>query len=198
MNEQIKFWEGSFGDSYTLRNQVAVIDRLPFWRCVVATCQPKSVLEVGCNRGHNLAAIKQIDPEIRTVGIDVNVGALREAEGIVDEVYAIAGQDIGIKFNPGEFDLVFTSGVLIHVPPEDLLLTMQNVKIAAYRHVLAIEYADKDDVEVQYRGHSDKLWRRPYGKYYEQLGLRMVEHGPAEGWDDCHYWLLEKTLGAGA
>ena len=196
MNKQIKFWEGSFGDSYTERNQVSPEDRLPFWRDIMDQTNPASAHEVGCNRAHNLAAIKQLRPECRTVGIDVNVTALQEAKdlGNVDEVHAIAGQDIGIKFNPGEFDLVFTCGVLIHVPPEDLLLVLQNIKIAAYKHVLCVEYFDVDDIEVTYRGHRDRLWRRPYSRYYQQLGLTEIDGGTAIGFDQCEYSLLEKKI----
>ena len=194
MNEQIKFWEGSFGDSYTERNQVSAEERLPFWRDIIEQTKPGSVLEVGCNRGHNLAAIKQLDPGIRAVGIDVNVTALAEADDVADEVHAIAAQDIGLKFNPGEFDLVFTCGVLIHVPPEDLLLVMQNIKIAAYKYVLAVEYDDVDEIEVNYRGHKDRLWRRPYGRYYQQLGLTEIDGGAAPGFDQCEYYLLEKQI----
>ena len=40
MNEQIKFWEGSFGDSYTERNQVSVEERLPFWRDIIEQTKP--------------------------------------------------------------------------------------------------------------------------------------------------------------
>jgi len=194
MNEQIKFWEGSFGDSYTDRNQVSPEDRLPFWRDIIEQTSPNSVLEVGVNKGHNLAAIKQIDPGIRAVGIDVNVTALAEADDVADEVHAIAAQDIGLKFNPGEFDLVFTCGVLIHIPPEDLLLVLQNIKIAAYKHVLCVEYFDVDDIEVKYRGHRDRLWRRPYARYYQQLGLTEIDGGEAKGFDRCEYSLLEKKL----
>jgi pseudaminic acid biosynthesis-associated methylase len=193
LNEQEEFWQGSFGDSYTDRNQVEVDVRLPFWRATISAVRPRTVLEVGCNRGHNLLAIKEVDPSIEVTGTDINHGALSEAfgSGRINNTVVVPARELLEVFDGGAFDLVFTSGVLIHIPPADLLTVMNNITVLANKHVLAIEYADKDEVEVEYRGHANKLWRRPYGQFYEQIGMKIVDQGPAAGWDQCTYWLME-------
>jgi hypothetical protein len=45
---------------------------------------------------------------------------------------------------------------------------------------------------IEYRGEKDRLWKRPYGKLYEAMGLTLVKAGPAEGFDRCDFWLLSK------
>ena len=102
-----------------------------------------------------------------------------------------AGEPLGRR----NFDLVFTAGLLIHVSPDALKSVMGNIVDASRQYVLAVEYADDTEVEVPYRSHSEKLWRRPYGKLYEDMGLSIVDTGlltKDQGFDSCTYWLLAK------
>ena len=89
-------------------------------------------------------------------------------------------------------DLAFTAGVLIHIAPPDLERFMRGVALASRRWVLAVEYAAEEEVEVEYRGQRDALWKRPFGRLYEEIGLRLAHEGEADGFDRCHYWLMEK------
>lgn len=92
------------------------------------------------------------------------------------------------------FDLVFTCGVLIHIPPDDLKQVMQGLIDSSVGYVLAIEYEAKEETEVEYRGHKGKLWKRDYGKLYQELGLELVEKGFLLEFDNCTYWLMRKPL----
>lgn len=198
MNEQEAFWQGSFGTEYTRRNRVDIPARVPFWNHIASITQPVDVVEVGCNAGWNLAALKIVSPDVYTIGIDVNPDALDEAfeNGYVDEpVEAPALQ--ALNSLPTLSDLVFTAGVLIHVPTSDLRGVITAMREASSHYVLAVEYEDEQEVEVEYRGHANKLWRRPYGKILEECGLRIIESGKAEGFDDCTYWLCERKDVAG-
>ena len=72
---------------------------------------------------------------------------------------------------------------------------MGNIARASRRFVLAVEYADEKEVEVEYRGHTGKLWRRPYGKIYENMDLKLIDTGLLDkesGFDSCTYWLLKR------
>jgi hypothetical protein len=90
--------------------------------------------------------------------------------------------------------LTFTCGVLIHISPADIERAMRAIIASSKRYVLAVEYADEKEVEISYRGHSERLWRRPFGDMYEGLGLKIVDHGPApaDAFDRCAWWLLER------
>ena len=187
-----EFWAGKFGDEYLARNQVNWRERVPFWQSAVEYCAPATALEVGCNRGHNLQAIQSVDSSIELYGVDVNATAVEEARQQGFEAQCTSAVTIAGLFDPGSIDLVFTCGVLIHVAPEDLDAVMRAIVATSGRYVLAVEYAADQEEEVEYRGHAGKLWKRPFGKLYEQMGLKLLSVGEAGGFDECVYWLLEK------
>jgi spore coat polysaccharide biosynthesis protein SpsF len=188
-----EFWAGEFGNEYTKRNRVNWKDRVPFWEHIIEVTQATSFLEVGTNAGWNLQAIRSLDKEFAMTGVDVNEEALREAQDAGLDVEVLLGYDVAKFFGAGSCELAFTSGVLIHIPQEELIQTMTAIRDVSSQYVLAVEYDSPEDQEIDYRGHSGKLWKRPWGKLYQALGLSLVETGPAQGFVDCHYWLLEKT-----
>lgn len=189
--ETVDFWAGEFGTAYTSRNRPKWQDRVPFWRQVVESTEAASFLDVGTNAGWNLLALRSLSPEHVMSGVDVNKDALTQAanEGL-DVVEGRADQVVEL-FGPDCADMVITSGVLIHIAPEDLTAAMTAIKNASRRWVVAVEYEADTAQEIEYRGHKGRLWKRPYGKLYEALGLSLVEYGVAPGFDQCHYWILE-------
>jgi hypothetical protein len=98
-------------------------------------------------------------------------------------------------YEGGTFDLIVTAGVLIHIPPAQLHSTMQAIVDASADYVLAVEYHAEQEEEVEYRGHAGMLWRRPYGKLYQAMGLVLVDEWDAgEGFDRCRAVLLRKRI----
>lgn len=196
MNDTISFWSGEFGDQYIKRNRFDWRKRIPFWDGMVGRYGFRSAYEVGCNVGYNLTAIKHsiYGYNVQLYGEDINTKALHIAEvSGHHEVYRSGECEI----NDGAVELVFTSGVLIHVAPDDLPAMMQKIVDLSCDYVLAIEYEADTETEVEYRGHSGKLWKRPYGRMYEEMGLTMVETGKLGGQDGFDpngvtYWLLKK------
>lgn len=190
-------WASDFGDAYTIRNRVQWEKRQPFWEYIINKTEPASVLEVGCNSGWNMRAISSLGKHSRRLtGVDVNKTAIAEAQLACFDVRECAARDLRTIFEPGEFDLVYTCGVLIHIPPEDLTDVMQSIVDVSRKYVLAVEYAHKDETPVEYRGHTDMLWKRPYGRLYEHLGLKTTWFGflaPDTGFDQCTAWLMEKV-----
>lgn len=194
MSRQEAWWEGVGGDDYLSRNRVAWNVRVPFWSKILPKFQPGDVLEVGCNAGWNLLAIRSVKnhPFGRLCGCDINSGAIIEARKASLAVDKCAAIDLLTHYGPKQFDLVFTAGVLIHVPPAEILRVMSQIKQVSRRWVLAIEYADRHEIEVSYRGELGLLWRRPYGALYEAMNLKLIEEGDAEGFDRCRWWLMER------
>ena len=187
------FWAGSFGQDYHERNRVNWRGRVPFWQSAIDYTEAHSVLEVGCGPGWNLLAIESVKPSAELNGVDVHAGAAEEARQQGIEAHASNALGIMSLYEPGSIDLVFTAGMLIHVAPEDLEATMRAIITTSGRYVLAIEYAADQEEEVEYRGHAGKLWRRPFGKLYQEMGLTLVAEVPeAEGFDNCTAWLFTK------
>ena len=188
----LDFWQGSFGNDYTDRNLVPWSDRVPFWRRIVEHTRAESFLDVGCNAGWNMQALRSIDAKLAMTGVDINDHALDLAKAAGLDVEKVAAWDIAEHFGTDVCDLTITSGVLIHIAPEDLQRTMKAIRDTSKRWVVAIEYDALQETEVTYRGHAGRLWKRPYGELYKVMGLALVEFGPAVGFDDCTYWLMEK------
>lgn len=190
MSATEEFWSGTFGREYTERNRVNWRARSGFWCDMIAMTQPDDVLEVGCNAGWNLRAIREVSPGTMLRGVEINTKAASDAKRAGFEIHRLAAR---VLYELGaEFDLVFTAGMLIHVPPDELEVTMRRIVDRSRRHVLAIEYDADAEEEVEYRGHAGRLWKRPFGRLYEAMGLKPIADGVADGFDRCHWWLLEK------
>lgn len=193
MTETTDFWAGTFGKEYLARNRVNWLARVPFWQSAIEYCQPATVLEVGTNAAWNLRAIQQVAPSTECFGVDVNAEAAEEARQAGFEVQHTDALGILGLHEANSVDLVFTAGVLIHVAPQDLESVMRTIITVSGRYVLAIEYESEETEEVEYRGHAGRLWKRPYGRLYQALGLKLLVEVPAvEGFDNCTGWLLEK------
>lgn len=186
----VELWSSEFGNDYTNRNQVDWHLRMPFWKMIEERTGARSYFEMGCNAGWNLSAIRRQFPDVIVVGNDINEQAAMQAHmaglNVVNSLYFT--EEVC-----GKFELVFTAGVLIHIEPEHVKDVMQDLINKSIRYVLAIEYAAELETIVEYRGHTEKCWKRPYGAMYKELGLKLIAHDHAgKGFDNCHYWLMEK------
>lgn len=187
----LDLWAGEFGDEYTKRNQVDWQKRIPFWKQIIAWTGARSVFEMGCNAGWNLSAIRRVYPDVIVHGNDINTKACEQAWAA--ELTVSNKLDPNADFVPGKYELTFTAGVLIHIEPEHLEEVMRALVEKSYRWVLAVEYDAPTETQVEYRGHTEKCWRRPYGSLYRALGLKLAFIGDAgPGFDRCTYWLMEK------
>lgn len=186
MSKQAEAWAGEFGNDYLKRNRVDWHKRIPFWDDIIAVTGARSVTEFGCNAGWNLSAIKYFS-DVHVCGHEINPDAIEQAFS--------AGLNVCNFESLPKAELVFTAGVLIHISPEDIDSVMDEIIAASYDYVLAVEYeSHTGDVEpVEYHGNTDMLWRRDYGKMYQDKGLTLVEKFDAgEGFDNCTAWLLRK------
>lgn len=199
-------WEGGFGTAYTDRNVVDWHTRLPAFERMLEGLPLERVLEVGCNRGHNLLALAELLPRGELLGIEPNRHALecaRLASASTPGIASLYGDVLDIPFKDGYFDLVFTAGVLIHLRLSDLATAMKEICRVSRRYVLAIEYFADEETAVPYRGRADLLWKRDFLKHYhahcpEFELVRSGFWGPEFGFDRTHWWLLEKhECGAG-
>ena len=190
-------WSGEFGDQYVHRNAAAEKGREAFWRQLLGSTRPESVLEVGCNLGGNLRWVADAVPEREVFGIDINECALEELRSRLPRVNALWGSARDLPFRDRRFDLVFTMGVLIHQSPAVLPLVMAEIVRCSRRYVLCGEYHADELTEVPYRGHRGALWKRDFGGYYQELFPELVLRDQGflprgEGsWDDVTYWLFE-------
>ncbi len=198
--EQEKFWAGDFGDEYVDRthNEHFMDIKVAVWaRMLRVTCDVKSIRELGCNVGANLRALKRLNPQFELSGYEINEKAATTAASF--NVANIKRGTILEEIKEDKVDLVFTSGVLIHINPESLPAVYENLVNGSNRYVLVAEYYNSTPATVVYRGHSEKLFKRDFaGDLIENYSLKLVDYGffykrdkflPQ---DDITWFLLEK------
>lgn len=194
-----ELWAGEFGDSYTERNAAAARRRGDFWERLLSMLDVVTALEVGCNVGGNLVHVAGRLGSDHVWGLDINASALTTLKRALPGVNAVLGSGRDLPFGDGEFDLVFTVGVLIHQPDESLPAVMDEMVRCSRRYVLAAEYHAEETTEVPYRGERGALFKRNYRTLFEQrfAGLRHRESGflsaDYSGFDDVTYILFEQA-----
>jgi len=179
-------WAGEFGDDYHKRNWVRWQRRIPFWEIIIRRTGARSVLELGAGPGWNLSAIHRAYPDVVVGGVEINESACQMAHRA--NIFMMDQLDESAE-------MVFTVGCLIHIPPDNITETMQSLIDSSYRYVLCVEYEATEEEEIEYRGQSGLLWKRPYRQMYEDLGLKEVAFGrvgPEDGFDNCIWGLMEK------
>ena len=199
--EQERFWAGEFGNDYTNRNSQDLLLRsklIRLQRILSRTNSVNSIVELGCNRGLNLQALKLLNDAFKLEGYEINTSAAQKAKelNIADIFCGTITQEIA---NNKKFDLAFTSGVLIHIHPDKLHEVYKNLVALSSRYILIIEYYNPTPIEVTYRGHGERLFKRDFaGELIDTYNLDLIDYGFSYRReklmmnDDSSWFLLEK------
>ena len=123
------------------------------------------ILEVGCNIGNQLLMLQSLGFTNLT-GIEINPNALKTAKERIPKATLVQGSATQMPFQDNEFDLVFTSGVLIHIAEEDLKKAVKEIHRCAKTYILGYEYFAPQRLEVTYRGNEDMLWKEDFAARY--------------------------------
>lgn len=200
---QLNAWAGEFGDRYVERNDFAEwkLDLgVEGFRRMIGDLPLTSVLEVGSNIGLNLLYIEKLfDGAVALHAVEPNPSAFRrlqtENPARLTGAWNCSGFEIPLP--DASVDLVFTSGVLIHIAPEDLGRATDEIVRVAKRYVLCSEYFAHRPEEVPYHGQQGLLWKRDFGLFYKERypqlqWLRYGFHWEQEFpfWDNLNWWLF--------
>ena len=201
--EAIEWWKGEEGNLYTARNnpdEAQLRARHDLFEEILAYTQlhrMESICEIGCNRGANLRVLRRMG-YINLVGVEPNESARKAVK--LCKVYESINHVYHPLYHPiCETELVFTCGVLIHIPPRELKEMCEEIVDLAKTWVLAIEYFSAEPRMIEYRGTKDRLWSRDFGSFYLDNFpcLEPVACGfawkPMTGLDNLTWTLLRKT-----
>lgn len=203
---QVEFWRGEFGDAYTDRNLATpeqLAARISMWSDILKPMvgrMPRSILEVGCNLGINLRALRALtQATFYAVEPIEKAREILVRDGVVEAKNVRGGVAQNIEFPDGVADLAFTSGVLIHIHPDHLLAACSEIYRCSSRYIVCVEYfSDKPEV-IPYRGALDKLFKRDFGGFWMDNfpDLAILATGFAwkrtTGLDNLTWWLFEKS-----
>ena len=200
--EQESFWAGAFGDEYATRtsgDQWVANNTALFSRILARTGSIASVIEFGANIGLNLKAIHHLLPSAELAAIEINQSAADQLEewGGATRIYRQSVLDFKAT---QKWDLVLIKGVLIHINPDELNTVYDVLHKSSRRYICVAEYYNPSPVEVTYRGHAEKLFKRDFaGELLNRFpDLQLVDYGfvyrrdPNFPQDDCTWFLLKK------
>lgn len=202
---QSEQWRGAFGDDYVGRNR-ATDERIRqltlAWARLLARLPGaplRSILEVGANIGANLSALRRLSgAELLAVEPNAKARAMLVTEGVVPAANAFDATAQSLPLPDGAADLVFTSGVLIHIAPDQLLAACREIHRVARRFVVAIEYFSDRPEEIAYRGERGLLFKRDFGAFWLDNFSDLVALDCGFFWrrttglDNLTYWIFAK------
>lgn len=201
IDEQESFWSGDFGDDYATRNQdlSLLASNFMLFSEIFSSINQEidSILEIGANIGMNISPMKTLFPNSKISAVEINQTAIQKLkETQVDKIYPGSISDLEID---SKFDLVITKGVLIHINPDNLINVYKKMYALSKKYILVAEYYSPHPVAVEYRNHSNKLFKRDFAGEMLDLfdELRLVKcgfayHKSAFPQDDITWFLLEK------
>jgi pseudaminic acid biosynthesis-associated methylase len=110
-------------------------------------------------------------------GIEIQIEAIELSKSVSRRMHIIPGIASDIPFKDSYFDLVFTSGVLIHISPHDIRNVMEEVYRCSRRYIWGFEYFAEEYTEIVYRGEKKLLWKADFPRIYLDLfqDLRLIK-----------------------
>jgi pseudaminic acid biosynthesis-associated methylase len=186
---QISEGDRQFGKSYANRNNLtaAQLDVLYKKNFGITRTQMNKeflanlaldarILEVGCNVGNQLVHLQKLG-FTDLWGIEVSRYAIETAKLKIKNVNIVKASAFDIPFKDRFFDLVFTSGVLIHIPPTNLHHTMDEIHRVSGKYIWCFEYFAERAMEVKYRGKKGLLWKNNFLRLFKDRfpNLKIVK-----------------------
>jgi SAM-dependent methyltransferase len=142
----------------------------------IARCAPGSVLEVGCGYGKQLRALRE-HLDVPLYGLDFSASQLDLARGYLqglDGITLIRGDGAALPFPDHSIDLVLTSAVILHNPPEVAEAMRREIVRVARRWAV-----HNEDTNTSYNrfGYDTAGW-------YRERGIELAACRTIPGLDD--------------
>ena len=206
LTDQQLFWKNTYSKEY-IENNSRFDKRLGLkaWSRMLDKIDDiggglSSVLECGCNIGRNIDSLNTLYPKAAKSIIEISEDAFK----IVTNNFELKDKQncaiVSADYKENQFDLVFISGVLIHIHPNDVIANMKKMFEWSGKYILINEYFNRTPVMIEYRGEKDRLFKSDFGKkFIENFPVKVIDYGflwgheyDNGGFDDTTYWLFEK------
>lgn len=176
--EQAQQWVGQFGREYTERNphtaedvQKLYLERFGVTRedmnneFISRLNRDIKILEAGCNVGAQLITLQEMGFK-NLYGVELQEFAVEVAKRQSKNINIIQGNILDIPFKDDYFDMVFTSGVLIHIHPDNLPKAMGEIVRCSRKYIFGFEYYSETRQEIHYRGNHNLAWKCDFAKEF--------------------------------
>ena len=132
----------------------------------------KSILDVGCGCGQDLALIKKEFPKVKMAGIDASVERIGEAKLVLSNTKLVVGYASEMPFKNKSFDVSFTDAVLMMGGLERAILILNEMIRVTKNKLFFIETHSGE------LGGSEKFYEynvRDYQEILKSLGLKNIK-----------------------
>ncbi len=176
--DQTEVWSSEFGQDYTDRNTFTQEDTEQLYlrnygitrtemnnRFLSQLDRSIRILEVGSNVGNQLILLQNMG-FTNLYGIELQSYAVEQSKAHTRHINIIQGSAFDIPYKDNYFDLVFTSGVLIHLHPTDISKALIEINRCTQNYIWGFEYYADQYTEIPYREHSNLLWKANFAQEY--------------------------------
>ena len=177
-NRQMNEWSGHFGWQYTDRNLMTLEEMEKLWegnygftrseinKLFLSRMDASSkILEVGSNIGNQLACLQKGGFK-KLYGIDLQFYAVDLIRKRTKGIQVVQGSAFELPFKDRRFDIVFTSGLLIHIAPDNINAVLDEVYRCSARFIWGAEYYGATYIEVPYRGKEGLMWKGDFSRMF--------------------------------
>ena len=187
--KQIEKWSGEFGQEYTDRNTLSFDDWENALKKNYGSTRTEMntefiggldrsirILEIGSNTGNQLICLGKMGFH-SLYGIELQKYAVELSKSRTKHINIIQGSAFDIPYKDGFFDMVFTSGVLIHISPADVMDALEEIYRCTQNYIWGFEYFAEEYTQVTYRGNKELLWKADFKRLYLERfpDLRLVK-----------------------
>jgi len=180
LTKEMQSWQSIMGRKYTERNLVSTEEMETIHKKYYGMSRTEmnsrflgsldrslSILEVGCNIGNQLLCLQGMGFN-NLCGIELQAHALQIARTRLKDIELSQGSIFNLPFKTAFFDLVFTSGVLIHIAPHDLGKALREIYRCTRRYIWGWEYYAPTSEDIIWHGEIALLWRNDFSGLYQQ------------------------------
>jgi len=189
MTKQMQEWSGDFGKEYTNRNAFSPQELDLLYQEYYGITRMEmdcdfigdfdrgmKILEVGSSIGNQLLLLQKMGFK-NLYGIELQSYAVELSKSKTKGINIIQGSALDIPFKDYFFDLVFTSGLLIHIAPKGITKVLDEIYRCTKQYIWCFEYYAEEYIEICYRERTGLLWKTNFSKLFlERFGnLKLVK-----------------------
>jgi len=147
------------------------------------TSNINSILDVGCGYGAFLYNLNQLNPNIKLAGIDISKEAIEFCKKNLPHSFFINDKFSNIlnHFKENTFDVIHTSGVMIHQSPDTIDNLLDNLIKIGTKYIIHFEDIGNDELISGEKGYNPSwresnqfLWRNNLVKWYQKKGYSFT------------------------
>ena len=178
---QTEYWKNK-GPQFPINywNNPNAIKRSKWFADILQNYDASSILEIGSAGGRNLKYIRDAKPDIKLCGLEVNANAVQFARKKLPDVEMFELNVYDLETIGKKFDLVFTSGVLIHLIPDTLPKILNKMIDRSNKYVMHIEQLGPTEImacpdkklKPKYKVSEQFQWSVDLVNLYKDLGYK--------------------------